>query len=88
LFDVNEVKGKDWGIAIHRVYLGTPSEHRAARLASPNDDVKHITFGCINVAPRTIEFLLHELPENASIPLYILPEDPTQTTAFFASRTS
>ncbi len=30
LFDINEIQGKDWGIAIHQVYLGIPSENRAA----------------------------------------------------------
>jgi hypothetical protein len=88
LFDVNEIKGKDWGIAIHKVYLGTPSEHREARLRSPSEDVKHITFGCINVAPETIEVLLRELPASGPIPLYILPEDQAHTTEYFNPRTS
>ena len=88
LFDVSEIRGKDWGIAIHRVYLGTPSEHREARLQSPSVEVKHITFGCINVAPTTLEVLLKELPETGATPLYILPEDPAKTTDYFAAHTS
>ena len=88
LLDVKEIKGKDWGIAIHKVWLGNPSEHRAERLRSPSDDDKHITFGCINVAPETIRFLLRELPPTGPIPLYILPVDPSRTTAYFAPHTS
>jgi hypothetical protein len=88
LFDVAEIRGKDWGIAIHRVYLGIPSEHREARLQSPSVEVKHITFGCINVAPTTLQVLLKELPETGATPLYILPEDPAKTTEYFAPRTS
>ncbi len=89
VLDVKEIRGKDWGIAIHRVYLGTPSEHRPARLASPSPEVKHITFGCINVAPTTLDVLLNSLPDTGPTPLYILPEDPTQTTTYFSTaRTS
>jgi len=32
--DVNEIQGKDWDIAIHKVWLGAPAEHREARLRS------------------------------------------------------
>ena len=88
LFDVHEIRGKDWGIAIHQVYLGIPSEHRDVRIMSPRDEVKHITFGCINVTRDAIRFLLHELPEKGPTPLYILPEDASQTTAYFTARTS
>lgn len=88
LLDVNEIRGKDWGIAIHKVYLGIPSEHRDARLRSPNEQDKHITFGCINVTPRTIQFLLRELARNRKTPLYILPEEETRTAAYFAAQTS
>jgi hypothetical protein len=88
LFDVKEIRGKDWGIAIHQVYLGIPSEHREARLESPSVEVKHITFGCINVAPETLQVLLRELPQASPTPLYILPEDKTKTAEYFAARTS
>jgi hypothetical protein len=88
LLDVNEIRGKDWGIAIHKVYLGTPSEHRDVRLQSSNDEDKHITFGCINVAPSAIEFLLRELPPRHATPLYILPMDDTKTAAYFTPRNS
>jgi hypothetical protein len=88
LFDVHEIRGKDWGIAIHPVYLGIPSEHRDVRIMSPKAEDKHITFGCINVTPEAIRFLLRELPEKSATPLYILPADTSQTAAYFAAHTS
>jgi L,D-transpeptidase catalytic domain len=88
LLDVNEIRGRDWGIAIHKVYLGIPSEHRDARLRSPNEEDRHITFGCINVTPTAIQYLLRELPARRPTPLYILPLDNTKTAAYFTPRNS
>jgi len=73
--DVNEVQGTDWDIAIHRVWLGAPSEHRDARLRSPGGEDKHITYGCIDVDGSTMEGLLRRLPNADGTPLYILPAD-------------
>jgi hypothetical protein len=83
VLDIREIQGKDWGIAIHQVYLGIPSEHRAARLLSPRDDDKNITFGCINVSPDAMKLILHELPRKGATALYVLPRDPTRTAAYF-----
>jgi L,D-transpeptidase catalytic domain len=88
LLDVKEIKGKDWGIAIHQVYLGIPAEHRAERLQSPRDDDKNITFGCINVTRETIKLLLRELPENGATALYVLPRDEPNTATYFAPHNS
>jgi hypothetical protein len=88
LLDVNEIRGKDWGIAIHQVYLGDPTERRAERLRSPDDNDKHITYGCINVEPQTIRVLLRELPKDHPTALYILPEDEATTSAYFAPHNS
>jgi hypothetical protein len=88
LLDITEIKGKDWGIAIHQVYLGIPAEHRAERLRSTRFDDKNITFGCINVTPDAIKLLLRELPKTGSTALYVLPRDATSTIAFFAQHNS
>jgi hypothetical protein len=88
LFDIHEIRGKDWGIAIHQLYMGIPAEHRDARILSPSEEDKHITFGCINVQPTTLHLLMHELPVKGPIRLYILPEDASQTAAYFTPRTS
>jgi hypothetical protein len=88
LFDIHEIRGKDWGIAIHQLYLGIPSEHREVRILSPSEADKHITYGCINVQLTTLHILMHELPAKGPIPLYILPEDASQTAAYLIPRTS
>ncbi len=88
LFDIHEIRGKDWGIAIHQLYLGIPAEHRDVRIASPSVEDKHITFGCINITTPTMRVLLHELPAKGPIPLYILPEDASQTAAYLTPKTS
>ena len=74
LFDINELQGQDWTIAIHRVWLGKPAERRDARLQSDIDGDKHITNGCIDVDPSTIAQLLRILPSRG-MPLYILPNN-------------
>jgi hypothetical protein len=84
LFDVNEIQGRDWTIAIHQVYLGTPSERRAYRLQSPNHVDKHITHGCINVTMETIRFLMDRLPKNRRAVLYVLPHDQSKTAEYLA----
>jgi hypothetical protein len=74
LFDINELQGRDWTIAIHRVWLGRPGERRDARLRSDTEQDKHITNGCIDVDPSTIAQLSRILPIRG-MPLYILPND-------------
>lgn len=74
LFDINELQGLDWAIAIHRVWLGRPAERRDARLRSEMDHDKHITNGCIDVDPSTIAQLSRLLPSRG-MPLYILPNN-------------
>ena len=73
--DVNEVQGSDWDIAIHRVWLGAPWEHRDLRLRSPAFADKHITYGCIDVDAPTMRGLIERIPDEDSTPLYILPVD-------------
>jgi hypothetical protein len=74
LFDVNELQGRDWTIAIHRVWLGKASERRDARLRSDTDEDKHITNGCVDVDPSTMALLTRVLPTRG-MPLYILPNN-------------
>jgi hypothetical protein len=74
LFDLNELQGRDWTIAIHRVWLGKRAERRDVRLRSEMDQDKHITNGCIDVDPGTMVQLARLLPSRG-MPLYILPND-------------
>ena len=73
--DINEVKGRDWTIAIHTVVLGARAGYRDARLRSPLDQDKHITEGCINVDADTMRQLARLVPRWGGTPLYILPND-------------
>ena len=86
ILDVNEVQGVDWDIAIHKVWLGAPSEHRDARLRSPRDQDKHITYGCIDVDGSTMRQLLDRLPDEDETPIYILPEDRNLIAKLFRRR--
>jgi L,D-transpeptidase catalytic domain len=86
VFEINEIQGPDWTIAIHQVYLGTPSERRSDRLESKRHDDKHITHGCINVTRETIQRLVEKLPQGRPTALYILPYDQSQTTSLLTKR--
>jgi hypothetical protein len=84
--DVNEVQGMDWDIAVHKVWLGAPAEHRDLRLRSTNLDDKHITYGCIDVDGTTMQGLLDRVPSEDRTPIYILPQDETLVAKFFPPR--
>ncbi len=86
VFTLNEIKGKDWDIAIHRVAL-VPSEHRPERLRSQNVSDRHITNGCVNVERDTIRVLERYLT-GRNIPLYILPQNQDITMTLFTSAQS
>jgi hypothetical protein len=82
-FTVNEIRGVDWVIAIHRVSI-VPSEHRPERLRSSNASDRQITNGCVNVGRDTIGVLERYLT-GQNIPIYILPQNPNVTLTLFAS---
>jgi hypothetical protein len=86
ILDINEIQGVDWDIAIHKVWLGAPAEHREARLLSPRDQDKHITYGCIDVDGSTMQQLLRRLPSAEETPLYILPADESLIMKLFQPR--
>jgi|HubBroStandDraft_1064217.scaffolds.fasta_scaffold43352_2 hypothetical protein len=81
--DINEIKGRDWTIAIHTVVLGARAGYRDARLRSPLDRDKHITEGCINVDADTMRQLARLVPRWGHMPLYILPNDERLITEMF-----
>jgi hypothetical protein len=85
-FDINELQGSDWMIAIHQVWLGIRSQHRDARLLSSDDLDKHITEGCIDVDPNTIAQLLRLLPNSNGMAIYILPNDESLIKGLFQPR--
>jgi hypothetical protein len=77
--DVNEVRGKNWIIAIHLA----PTQSRDARLRSVSDQDKHATEGCINVDANTIRTLTQLLAMRRSTPLYVVPNDERTISEFF-----
>jgi L,D-transpeptidase catalytic domain len=77
--DINEIKGRDWSIAIH----SAGSASRYARLRSSLDEDKHITEGCVNVDADTMRRLATLPARHGRIPLYILPMDEHLITQFF-----
>jgi L,D-transpeptidase catalytic domain len=81
--NVNEIQGADWDIAIHKIFLGFPQEHRDTRLASSDGRVKHITFGCIDISNAAMQKILQRLPDEESTPLYIVPTDERHIAALF-----
>ena len=82
-FELREIHGVDWWLAIHRVWTGIPSEHRRERLMSNDPDQMRVTFGCMNVMPATMTWLLEHLPAKGTTPLYILPFDAPVSAALF-----
>ncbi len=83
VWNLNEIHGKDWDFAIHKVFLGLPSEHRDAMFHSINTADRHITWGCINVERSTIQTLWQHLLHKNKIPLYILPNDQSLVATLF-----
>lgn len=81
VFELDEVHGNGWYLAIHRVWTGIPSEHRRERLQSADPQEKHITFGCINVTAETMHYLTTHLPKKGKTVVYILPLDEALTAS-------
>lgn len=71
----------DSAIAIHRLYLGTPSEKRPERLESSDPAQKRISYGCINVSEAMMDGTIAPLFENGGA-VYILPETRKGVSTF------
>ena len=82
--EVVNVTGNDkFIIAIHRTYLGTPSEMREARLASPTSADNRVSFGCINVPASFYDsVIVNNAPSTGTFPVVIMPET-TSVESFF-----
>lgn len=61
-------------ISLHPVVKGTPAEHRAERLASPNLLDHRISYGCINVPLKFYEKIVSPAFAHTFGIVYILPE--------------
>jgi hypothetical protein len=81
VFELVEIHGNGWYLALHHVWTGIASERRMQRIESADPADKHITFGCINVSTQTMHYLLAHFPKNEKPPLYVLPMDQTLTSS-------
>ncbi|CAB4169248.1 hypothetical protein UFOVP891_63, partial [uncultured Caudovirales phage] len=68
-------------VAIHRVYLGTPSEKRMERLQSQTADDNRVSYGCINALPEFIDGVIAKHFTGDS-QVVVLPET-TDAKSFF-----
>ena len=82
VLDINEIHGRDWGIAIHAVPLASAG-YREALLRSPLDQARHITEGCVNLDPGAMRQLSRILPRRGGTPTYILPNDESLIARLF-----
>ena len=61
-------------ISLHRVYVGTPAEHRLHRLATPSIGDNRISYGCINVPASFYDRIIRPTFMPTSGIVYVLPE--------------
>ena len=64
----------DAALSLHRVIVGNPKDHRAARLASPSVLDNRISFGCINVPAAFYDDVVRPAFTATVGIVYILPE--------------
>ena len=68
-------------VAVHRTYLGNPSEKRAERLATPTVADNRVSYGCINVPSEFYDSVVAEYFVNPS-QIYVMP-DQSDAKKFF-----
>ncbi len=62
------------GVAMHRVFLGNPAEHRLERLADPNAASRRISWGCINLPFSFFDDVVWPMIGLRRGIVYVLPE--------------
>lgn len=74
----------DYGdsIAMHRVIVGDPGDHRFQRLATTSALDKRITYGCINVPIKFYDDVVLETFAGTTGIVYILPDTKTIQEVF------
>ena len=81
---IDFLKGPNASFAIHRVYLGNPSERRADRLANSDPKNKNISYGCVNVSSDFYDNVLSKLDLSGSAFAYLLPSSEISLGKYFA----
>lgn len=72
----------DLALSVHPIVAGTPSERRAARMASNLPSERRITYGCINVAANFFSNIIVPAARTAGAIVYILPETKSAASLF------
>jgi hypothetical protein len=74
----------DYGssLALHRVAIGRPEDHRLQRLATPSPGDKRVSYGCVNVPVKFYEDVVVGAFTGTSGIVYILPEIKTIEEVF------
>jgi hypothetical protein len=70
------------GVAMHRVLLSNPAEHRLQRLASPSAAERRISYGCINLPFSFFDDVVWPMIGLRHGIVYILPEVEPIAVAF------
>jgi hypothetical protein len=78
---LEETESPSTFVAIHRTYLGTPSENRLARYATPTPEDNRVSYGCINVPSSFYDNVL-TLNFKGKSQIYVMP-DNSDARAFF-----
>jgi hypothetical protein len=73
---------KDYRLAIHRVYRGSPSQHRVERLYSRTSSDNLISMGCVNVTDEFFDQILDRLTITKNSYVYIIPYHTEQMSKY------
>lgn len=79
--DVTQHSDPEYMVAIHRLYLGNPSEERPVRLATRDPSDNRISYGCINLDEKVMDETLLPLFNEGGV-VYVLPETKEGEGAF------
>jgi uncharacterized protein len=71
------------GYAIHRVYLGDPTERRTERLNSQDASDNSVSYGCVNVSNEFYDQTLRQFDYSGKAFAYLLPSDASKLSQFF-----
>lgn len=72
----------DAALSLHRVIVGNPKDHRAARLATPTPLDNRISYGCVNVPAAFYDNVVAPMFKGTVGIVYILPETRPLRTVF------
>jgi hypothetical protein len=75
-------EGAQSSIAMHKVYLGTPSERRQQRLDTASPEDNRVSYGCINVSAAYMKNVVEPTFKDSGGVMYITPDSQTLNETF------